>query len=227
MSKRMQEPEDAGRRTWVGRAFGLVAAATAIPAVGLSVPPRRLSLRMEGDVPSLEWVRSLYMPPVLAAGLPPGTTARFRVAYPVPAFSARDPSLAGLMSVTAFLAPVGIPPGVAAPELAVITDLAIEIDSVLLGIGAFADPATRPAMNAAMMGRIVTNDVESPFGFLVGRVATTSFGFEWIDGDDAAAVFRLVTISAAGSHVSTMPEAAGKLDLGRVPPPGRGLDLPR
>jgi hypothetical protein len=208
---------DITRRQLMQRALGLAAAAAvAAPAIGQSVQPRRLQLRLEGDVPSLDWVLSLYTPPALAAGLPPGTAARFRVQYPAPDALSRDSPGHAVMAVSAFVAPAGVPPGVPAPELAPISSLLIAVEEVMLDIARFGEESTRPRKNVAIVGRIVANDVESPFGSLVGRVATTGFGFDWVNADEDRAVFKLVAISAAGSHVTVVPEAAGEIAFGEA-----------
>lgn len=207
------------RRQLMQGALGMAAtAAVAGPAIARSAGSRQFRLYLEGDVPSLDWVLSLYLPPALAAGLPPGTTARFRVRYPAPDASGKDSPGHAVMEVTAFVAPVGVPAGEPAPELVTITRITIAIEDVLLGVADFGEESTRPRKNVAIVGRIVTNEVESPFGPLVGRIATTGFGFDWIDADDDRAVFKLVAISAAGSHVSVVPEAAGEIALGQGHP---------
>jgi hypothetical protein len=58
------------------------------------------------------------------------------------------------------------------------------------------------------------NDVASPFGSLVGRVTTTTFGFDCTTAGDDSAVFKVVTVNAAGSHLTAVPEAAGEIAFG-------------
>jgi hypothetical protein len=209
MNRHDESIRNAGRRQLLHGALGLAAVAAAgRPAAAASFHARKMRLRIEGDVPSFDWVLSLYLPPVLEAGLPPGTTARFRVQYPAAERRARD-----VMDVSAFLAPAGIPPGVPAPVLAPISTVAMAVEAIMVTIATFGEPSTRPAKNVGILGRVLANDVESPFGSLLGRVATTTFGFDWTADSGAGAVFKLVAIGAAGSHVSVVPEAAGEIEF--------------
>ena len=197
------------RRQLLQRALGLAAvAAVATPAIGKSVHPQKMRLRLEGEV-DLDWVLSLYEPPALAGGLPPGTAARVRVLYPTPAASGKN-----IMAVSAFLAPAGVPAGIPAPELAPISTLDIAVEEVMLGTAMFGEESTRPRKHVGILGRIVANEVESPFGSLVDRVATTSFGFDWTAAGVDGAIFKLVAIGAAGSHLTVLPEAAGEIAFG-------------
>lgn len=194
------------RRQLLQRALGLAAvAAVATPAIGKSVHPHKMRLRLEGET-GLDWVLSLYVPPALAGGFPPGTAARIRVLYPTP-----DASGNHIMAVSAFLAPAGVPAGIPAPELAPISTLDIAVEEVMLGTAIFGEESTRPRKHVGILGRIVANEVESPYGSLIDRVATTSFGFDWTAGGDDGANFKLVAISAAGSHITVLPEAAGEI----------------
>ena len=200
------------RRQLLQRAVGLAAAAAiATPASAKSEHSQKMRLRLEGDV-DFDWVLSLYTPPALAGGLPPGIVGRVRAQYPAPDASANPGQSRRIMAVSAFLAPAGVPPGVPAPELAPISVLEIAVEEVLLGMAAFADEATRPGRHVGILGRTVSNEVESPFGSLVNRVATTSFGFDWT-GAGNAATFKLVAIGAAGSHITVLPEAAGEISF--------------
>lgn len=199
------------RRQLLRSALGVTAAAiVATPAVGHGMHSQKMRLRLEGDVPSFDWALSLYLPPAFAGGLPAGTVARVRYQYPTP-YATRNSSLAGrVMAVRAFLAPAGVPPGVPAPEIVPISTFDIAVEEVLVASAAFADEATRPRSNVGILGRIVANDVESPFGSLVDRVLTMTFGFNWT-GDRDDAVFKLVVGNAAGSHLTVVPDAAGEI----------------
>jgi hypothetical protein len=199
---------NSSRRQVLQGALGLAAAAAvAAPAMGKAVHVHKMRLRLEGDV-NLAWVHSLFMPPVV---LPPGTVARLRIespAFPGPPNGARDRATT-LFYV--FVAPAGVPPGEPAPELAPVSRGYVVTENVVLSVAEFGDPATRPAKNVVMVGKYISNDVVSPFGLLTGRAAFTAFGFDWIaDGSDEA-TFKLVTVGAAGSHVTVVPEAAGEL----------------
>ena len=201
------------RRALLQRMLALTAAAAvAAPAYGKSVHPQRMQLRVEGDT-TADWVLSLYVPPILTAELPPGTAVRFRMQYPAP--EAGNPARArNIAAFAAFLAPAGVPPGVPAPELAPISVFEVDVENVVVGNAAFGETSTRPSMNVAILGRIVSNSVESPFGSLVDRAAITTFGFDWTAAGGGSAVFRLVTINAAGSHLTVVPEAAGEITFG-------------
>jgi hypothetical protein len=201
------------RRQALRAALGVTAAAiVATPAAGQSVHAQKTRLRLEGDVPSFDWALSLYSPPAFAGGLPPGTVARVSYQYPTP-YATRNSSLASrIMAVRAFLAPAGVPPGAPAPEIVPISTFDIAIDEVLVASAVFAEDATRPRSNVGILGRIVANDIESPFGSLVDRVFAMTFGFTWTDAGDNA-VFKLVLGSAAGSHVTVVPHAAGEISF--------------
>jgi hypothetical protein len=215
MNSRIRSIGNGKRRELLQRALGLTAAAAvATPAIGDSVHPHKMRLRLEGDVPSLDWALSLYVPPALAAGLPPGTAGRVRVQYPTPAASGNQSHSRQIMTVSIFLAPAGVPAGVPAPVLAPISTLDVAVQEVMPGIAAFGEESTRPRKHVGILGRIVANEVESPFGSLIDRVATTSFGFDWTAAGDDSAIFKLVAVGAAGSHVTVVPEAAGEIAFG-------------
>ena len=200
--------DTAGRRRLLKGTLGVAAAgfaASAItPALGKPVHLHKMRFHMEGDV-RLDWALSLYIPPGLAAGLPPGTAARLRVVYPA-RHTARH-----IMAVSVFLAPAGVPAGIPAPEIAPISVLEIAVEEAMLAIAAFGEESTRPSKNVGLLGRVVSNEIESPFGSLVHRLATASFGFVWGTPANDDAVFRLVAIGAAGSHMTVVPEAAGEI----------------
>jgi hypothetical protein len=85
------------------------------------------------------------------------------------------------------------------------------VEETLLLVAAFGEPSTRPRHNVAAVGRIVSNAIESPFGPLVHRGATLSFGFEWTDPSTDDAAFKLIAIGAAGSHITVVPHAFGEI----------------
>lgn len=211
MASTSTSPVSNGRRQLLRQTLGVTAAAlVARPALGHGVHAQKLRFRLEGDVPSFDWSLSLYLPPAFAGGLPPGTAARVRFGYPTP-YATRNNSLAGrIMAVRAFLAPAGVPPGVPAPEIVTISTFDIAVEKVFVASAAFGEEATRPRNNVGIVGRVVANEVESPFGSLVDRIMTTTFGFDWTgDGDEA--VFKLVAGSVAGSHLTVVPEAGGEI----------------
>ena len=204
-------PASNGRRELLRRALGATAVAVvASPAVAQGVHAQKMRLDFEGDVPSLDWSLSLYLPPAFSGGLPPGLVGRVRFRYPTP-YATRNSSLASrIMTVRAWLAPAGFPPGVPAPEIAPLSAFEVAVEEVLIASAAFAEEATRPRSNVAILGRVVANDIESPFGSLVDRTFTMTFGFNWTgDGDDAT--FKLVAGTVSGSHVTVLPEAAGEI----------------
>ena len=197
------------RRSLLGHGLA-VATALALPAgaAAKSIHPHKMRFHLEGVV-DLAWVHSLYLPPVLAAGLPPGLAARLRIDYPsreAARFRGRRVAL-----VDIFLAPADVPADQPAPSVAPISVLEIAVDETLLLVAAFGDPPTRPKLNVAIVGHIVSNEVDSPFGPLVHRGATLSFGFEWVDESTDAATFKLVATGAAGSHFTVLPHAVGEV----------------
>jgi hypothetical protein len=205
--------EDGARRRLLQRSLALAAAAAvSAPAKAKSVHERKMRLRIEGDT-GLDWVLSLYTPPILAAGLPPGTAARVRFQFPAPEGPVRHGHSRRTMAISAFLAPAGVPPGVPAPELAPISTFDVDVEQIMLDDAAFGEPSTRPSKNVGIIGRVVANQVESPFGSLVNRVLIVSFGFDWVAAGEDAANFKLVAGSAAGSHLTVLPEAAGEISF--------------
>jgi hypothetical protein len=211
MSSSAKSIASGARRQLLRNAVGITAAAlVAKPAVGQGMQPQKMRLRLEGDVPSFDWSLSLYFPPAFAGGLPPGTVGRVRYEYPTP-YATRNSSLAGrILAVRGFLAPAGVPPGVPAPEIVPITAFDVAVEEVVVASAAFAEETTRPRSNVGILGRVVASEVESPFGSLIDRVFTMTFGFGWTsDGDDAA--FKLVAGTVAGSHVTVVPHAAGEI----------------
>jgi hypothetical protein len=214
MNRAIESIGNRTRRALLQRALGVTAvAAVAAPAYGKSVHPQKMRLRLEGDT-TADWVLSLYLPPILTLPLPPGTAARLRAQYPAPATAGNPGHGHYVMAATAFLAPAGVPPGVPAPELAPISVFEVDVEEVVVADAAFGEASTRPSRNVAVLGRIVSNAIESPFGSLLDRAATTTFGFDWTAAGSDGAVFKLVAINAAGSHLTVVPEAAGEIAFG-------------
>ena len=137
-------PVPGSRRRILKGALGLAAASFAAPSFANVVQPHRLRLWMEGDI-DLAWVHSLFVPPELAAGLPPGLVARLRVECPATAGRAARERATTVLYV--FAAPAGVAPGVPAPEAFPISRLHMVAESVLLSVAEFSDPDTRPAKN--------------------------------------------------------------------------------
>ena len=214
MNRYIGSIDNHARRKLLQRAVGLAtAAAVATPAIARSVRPHGMRLRIEGES-TPDWVLSLYLPPVLTTPLPPGTAARIRMQYPAPSATLNPSRARHIMAVAAFLAPAGVPPGIPAPELAPISVFEIDVEEFIVGVAAFGEASTRPSQNVAILGRIVSNEVESPFGSLIDRAATTSFGFDRTAAGDDSATFKLVAIGAAGSHLTVVPDAAGEIVFG-------------
>jgi hypothetical protein len=206
MEKLTKSIDSRARRRLLQGAFGMAAAATvATPAIAKVVQPHKFRLRLEGDV-NLAWVHGLYMPPI---ALPPGTAGRLRIESGSGS-SAQDRART---LVYVFVAPAGVPPGEPAPELAPVSRSYVDTESVVLSVAQFGELATRPAKNLVMSGKFISNEVVSPFGLLTGRVAFTAFGFDWVADDSDVATFKLVTVGAAGSHVTVVPEAGGELSF--------------
>lgn len=201
-------PVPGSRRRILKGALGLAAASFAAPSFANVVQPHRLRLWMEGDI-DLAWVHSLFVPPELAAGLPPGLVARLRVECPATAGRAARERATTVLYV--FAAPAGVAPGVPAPEAFPISRLHMVAESVLLSVAEFSDPDTRPAKNLVISGTCIANDITSPFGSIVGRIAYLACGFEWPSAASDDATFKLVTVGAAGSHVTVAPHAAGEI----------------
>jgi len=213
MNSLVNSPDDISRRRLLQRTIALTAAAAfTAPTKAKAVHPKKLQLRVEGDV-DLDWVLSLYVPPALAAGFPPGTAGRLRLQYPATSTAANRGYGDDVMDISSFLAPAGVPEGVPAPELATISALQVAVDEVMLDVATFGEESTRPRKNVAILGRIIANNPESPFGSLVGRVATTSFGFEWTAVGSDTATFKLVAVGAAGSHLTVLREGGGEIVL--------------
>lgn len=211
MDSRIISVENQARRRLLQRSFALAAAAAvAAPAIAKPIHDHKMRLRIEGDAP-LDWVLSLYTPPILATGLPPGTAGKARYQFPSSGASRGRAYSHGIMAVSVFLAPAGVPPGVPAPELAPVSTLDVDVEEVIVADAVFGDASTRPYKNVAILGRIVANDVDSPFGSLVNRALTVSFGFDWITPGDDRATFKLVAGNAAGSHITVVPEAGGEI----------------
>src|SRR4051812_18238940 len=123
MNLLVNSPGDISRRQLLQRTIALTAAAVfTAPTHAKAVHPNKMQLRVEGDV-DLDWVLSLYVPPALAAGFPPGTAGRLRLQYPATSAFGNRGYGDDVMDISSFLAPAGVPAGVPAPELATISAL--------------------------------------------------------------------------------------------------------
>lgn len=205
--------KDPARRQLLQRSLALVAAtAISAPVKANSIHAHKTRFRIEGDT-GLDWVLALYTPPILADGLPPGTAARVRYQFPAPDVSSGHGRSGRIMAISAFLAPAGVPPGVPAPELAPISTIDVDVDEIMVADALFGEASTRPSKNVALVGHVVANLVESPFGSLVDRLLVMAFGFDWTTTTSDDANFKLVVGCAAGSHITVLPEAAGEISF--------------
>ena len=91
-------------------------------------------------------------------------------------------------------------------------NVAVEAVSITQATG-FVDEELAPAGTIAMLGKVISNPVTSPFGDLTGRsiAIASGFGFD----QDGAAQFRLLGGPIAGSHATFVAEAEGELVIKR------------
>jgi hypothetical protein len=199
------------RRSFIGASAALATAAVAGPAPAQARAngrPRKLRLLAEGDA-DLAWVLSLYTPPTLPPSLPPGLVIKGRYEYPSP--SAPHSRQHDVMSVFIYLSAV-VPTGVEPPVLQVISALEVAVESMLV-LQADFGADDRPPHNLLLSGRVISNQVVSPFGPLEGRAFSMSCGFMWSGGQAHQATFKMVAGSAAGSHTTVLREAQGYIEL--------------
>jgi len=132
-----------------------------------------------------------YVLPAAVPPPPPGTEWRARHTFPV---GGQD-----VLEVLVFLAPLGAPTG--GPSLFTVSQLRLQVDRF--------ERSTTPAPNLAFSGRITETPVPSPFGPVIGRLASISAGYT--PGPDPT--FTLVGGAVAGSHATFLPLATGSLRL--------------
>lgn len=205
----MNERDDAsqGRRIFLAAATAVAGSAAlgSAPAVAMSSRyASSLRMQAEGEV-TLDWVLTLLDLPQV----PPGSRfgARYEFPSPLPAFQGKD-----VMSLVIY---VVFPPGLGLPEGQFpISALNTTVEDIVLERAAFGGPAN-PANNMVMSGRVASIEVLSPFGDLTGRAFMIGFGFDWLDAQRSSAKFKVVAGSAAGSHVTVMPEAEGFIEIKR------------
>lgn len=192
-----------GRRAFLASTSALAGGAL-LQAIPVHAKPSRyaqgLRLFAEGEARA-EWVLSLLPVPAPPAEI--AVRARYR-------FPAMGSAHAGtdVMSVLVYMqrGNYEIP----------ISAFLVAVEHVAIATAAFGGD-DNPENNLQMSGRVIAVDPEAiqPFGDLVGRAFGMGCGFLWEDEQQSAAVFRLLAGSAAGSHVTVVPEAEGFVEIDR------------
>jgi hypothetical protein len=192
-----------GRRAFLAGTSALAGGALLQAASAEAMASRyaqSLRLFAEGDARA-DWVLSLLPVPAPPAVIP--VRARYR-------FPAIESGHAGkdVLSVRVFMQRDVY-------EIA-ISGFLVAVEHVAIARAAFGGD-DNPENNLLMSGRVIAVDPEAiqPFGDLVGRAFGMGCGFLWDDAQHSAAVFRLFAGSAAGSHVTVLPEAEGFLEIDR------------
>jgi hypothetical protein len=198
-----QRDSNRGRRAFLAGASALAGGALLQPTTAQAGPmryARSLRLFAEGDARA-DWVLSLL--PVPAP--PSEIVVRARCRFPAigTAHDEKDVlSVRIYMERGAFEVPFSA--------------FLVAVDDVVIAKASFWGD-DNPENNLMMSGRVIVADPEAiqPFGDLVGRAFGMGFGFIWHDDRHSAAVFKLLAGSAAGSHVTVLPEAAGYIEIDR------------
>jgi hypothetical protein len=106
----------------------------------------------------------------------------------------------------------GDPPLVPAGPTDPVTISCFELEVTQVEFGTAAIPQSEGRLaTMALMGRVLSNPVTSPFGELAGGLATLSFGYSIASRQTGEAEFGLIAVSCAGSHVTMAPAGQGTL----------------
>lgn len=202
----MNERDDAsqGRRIFLAAATAVAGSAAlgSAPAVAMSSRyASSLRMKAEGNVP-LEWVLALL--PLDVSWLPPNSLFKAKYEFPSPTYAGKD-----VMRLHIYVLVGGDP-----NNRLDVSILNTTVEDIVLEQAASGGP-DNPANNVVMSGRVASIEWVSPFGDLTGRAFMTGFGFDWLDAQRSSAKFKVVAGSAAGSHVTVMPEAEGFIEIKR------------
>lgn len=149
----------------------------------------RVQMTAEGVVDFRFVIPAPDAPPINAPPPPPGLEYRARYTFP----SGGD----DVMDVMIFAAPQGAPNG--GPPVFVISEFLIRTDRF--------ETSHHPSNNLMFSGRVIATPVPSPFGEIIGRLASITGGYT--AGPNAS--FTLLGGPVSGSHTTELPTATGSL----------------
>jgi hypothetical protein len=130
-------------------------------------------------------------PPINAPPPPPGLEYRARYTFP---YGGED-----VMDVIIFAAPQGAPNG--GPPVFVISNFRMRTDRF--------ESSHSPSDNLMFSGRVIATPTPSPFGPIIGRLASVTGGYT--AGPNAT--FTLLGGPVSGSHTTELPTATGSLTI--------------
>lgn len=167
-----------------------------------TVNPALFSFYAEGvgtfdSVVGYRWPAALgSKPEAVALGL------TFKVVYQYP-FENRD-----VLRFSVYLLPAPWDPPGTAPLLISRSLAKIDEIRVSLPVGYPDEFGLQPKPTLGILGRIIENEVPSPFGPIVGRILSLSTAF---DGEGDNVQFYLLGVSAVGSHATSVTNASGSI----------------
>ncbi len=196
---------DAGRRTFLKNLAviggGLAFAPRSLLAEPINKYPCRHANRFHWFAEGTGTFQTVlgYDWPELFNQFPPEMKFRVRYRFPI---GGRD-----VLGLQVFVAPDPEDAlfGLAVPEEMLISDGTIWLQEIAIN-GPVDHPSYGSKPTFAILGRIITNRIPSPFGEIVGRTFTLASAFDG-EGDDV--MFYLLGGTAAGSHATFVHEANG------------------